>query len=219
VVAVFPSAFDEVLQDRQTIAAALGSVLVAFTGEHVNSPSLLICLYGPPLLHVDLDFVSVLDVGTRARGLAVLWERDDALARNLPSVRPSRRSPDLQWIEDRFWVWIHYAATKVARGELFEAIDALGFLRARVLGPLLLSARGYPAHGLRRVELAAPDELTILRETLAGHDAHACARALRTAVSLYQRLRASLVTPEFAFRAAAEREVVAYLTELPGGRA
>ncbi|MER7057532.1 MULTISPECIES: hypothetical protein [unclassified Streptomyces] len=35
--------------------------------------------------------------------------------------------PDLQWIEDRFWIWVHYGATKLGRGELFEVN---GFLAA-----------------------------------------------------------------------------------------
>ncbi|MBI2206762.1 MAG: hypothetical protein HYU41_23240 [Candidatus Rokubacteria bacterium] len=48
----------------------------------------------------------------------------------------------LQWIEDRFWVRMHYIAAKIARGELFEAIDGLVFVRSRVLGPLILSEAG-----------------------------------------------------------------------------
>ncbi len=38
-----------------------------------------------------------------------------------------------------------YVAVKIARGELFEAIDALEFVRARVLGPLILSRGGRTA--------------------------------------------------------------------------
>src|SRR5256885_4988237 len=62
----------------------------------------------------------------------------------------------VQWIEDRFWVWVHYIAVKIARGELFEAIDALEFVRARVLGPLILSEAGGQPNGVRRVEQTAP---------------------------------------------------------------
>jgi predicted nucleotidyltransferase len=64
VVAVEPEAQAAVLEDRRTIAGRLGEVLAAFTGEHVGEPRLLICLYGPPLLHVD-PFVSLADVGAR----------------------------------------------------------------------------------------------------------------------------------------------------------
>lgn len=44
--------------------------------------------------------------------------------------------PSLQWFEARAWIWLHYAATKLARGELYEAIGMLGFFREQVLGPL-----------------------------------------------------------------------------------
>ncbi len=35
------------------------------------------------------------------------------------------------------WIWLHYAATKLARGELYEAIGMLAFFREQVLGPLI----------------------------------------------------------------------------------
>ena len=43
---------------RQAFAARLGSLLAAFSGEHVGEPRLLICLFGPPLLHVDLKLIA-----------------------------------------------------------------------------------------------------------------------------------------------------------------
>src|SRR5689334_23471181 len=43
-----------VMTGRQSFAKSLGSLLAAFGGEHVGEPRLLICLFGPPLLHVDL---------------------------------------------------------------------------------------------------------------------------------------------------------------------
>ena len=47
-------------------------------------------------------------------------------------------TPDLQWMEDRFWVWVHYGALKIGRGELFETIDFISFLRQNVIGSLAL---------------------------------------------------------------------------------
>ena len=37
------------LATRREFAARLGTLLSAFTGEHVGEPRLLICLYGPQL--------------------------------------------------------------------------------------------------------------------------------------------------------------------------
>ncbi|NRS94850.1 hypothetical protein DFH40_002566 [Clostridium beijerinckii] len=47
------------MNERIKIAESLGTLLSAFTGEHVGEPRLLICLCEPELLHVDLKFVSI----------------------------------------------------------------------------------------------------------------------------------------------------------------
>jgi predicted nucleotidyltransferase len=49
--------YAQVLAERREIAGGLGNLLSAFTGEHVGEPRLLICLYGPELLHVDLKWI------------------------------------------------------------------------------------------------------------------------------------------------------------------
>ncbi len=53
VVVVDPLSYDEIMAQRIEFAGTLGHLLHAFTGEHVGEPRLLICLYGPELLHVD----------------------------------------------------------------------------------------------------------------------------------------------------------------------
>lgn len=50
------------------LAGTLGHLLHAFTGEHVGEPRLLICLYGPELLHVDLKFVTLEMLTQRVEG-------------------------------------------------------------------------------------------------------------------------------------------------------
>lgn len=49
--------YADVMASRMDFAEAIGNLISAFTGEHVGEPRLLICLYGPPLIHVDLKFV------------------------------------------------------------------------------------------------------------------------------------------------------------------
>ena len=65
VVAVEPMAFPEVMTQRKSLAASLGDLVASFTGEHVGEPRLLICLYAPGPLHVDLKFVALPDVNPR----------------------------------------------------------------------------------------------------------------------------------------------------------
>ena len=214
VVAVEPAAFDAVLRDRQSIAAALGPLLTAFTGEHVGEPRLLICLYGPPLLHVDLKFVALPDAAQRVDENVVLWEREGRLSAVLATARAAYPAPDLQWIEDRIWTWVHYMAGKIARGEFFDTLDGLGFVRARVLGPLLLQLHGAQPNGVRRVEARAPAHLDALRATVAEHDAASCERALRATVALYRELRERSATASLVRRSAAEAASLAYLDEV-----
>ena len=214
VVAVEARHLDEVMRDRSAIAASLGPLLAAFTGEHVGAPQLLICLYGPPLLHVDLKFIALDDAAKRVDENVVLWERDGRLAATLATANATYPAPDLQWIEDRFWVWVHYLAGKIARGELFETLDGLGYVRALVLGPLALQLAGAQPNGVRRVESAAPDSVDALRATIAGHDAASCSRALRASVALYRELRERHATATLERRSAAEAEALRFLDQV-----
>ncbi len=211
VIAVEPAWFELVLQERQALARALGPLLAAFTGEHVGEPRVLICLYGPPLLHVDLKFVSLADLAARVEDPAVLWERDGRLTQALRSSLARYPMPDLQWIEDRFWVWVHYAATKIGRGELFEAVDFLAFLRGQVLGPLALQSRKARPSGVRKLEFAAPDLAKQMELTLATYDRRSCLAALRASIALYQRWRDALADPELRLNPQAEAAALAYL--------
>src|SRR5690606_29682005 len=115
-----------------------------------------------PPLHVDFKFVGIGDFGTRVDGLHPLWEREGRLSAILADrpARPPRL--DLQWIEDRFWVWVHYGATKIARGELFEALGFLSFIRETVLGPLIQHEQGVLLQGTRRLESLAPERAEAL---------------------------------------------------------
>lgn len=206
-----PAEHAAALADAPAIAGAVGSLLACFTGEHVGEPRLLICLYGPePLLHCDLKLVTPEDLRVRVDEPMVLWEREgspvSAVLRESTARYPD---PDAQWIEDRFWVWIHYAAAKLRRGELLEVVDALGLLRQRVLGPLLLRERGLVPNGVRRVERDAPDAAALLADTIAIHDAADCWRALRRATEIYGAARDGGPPPEI--RASAERAALVYL--------
>ncbi|MCE2724605.1 MAG: nucleotidyltransferase domain-containing protein [bacterium] len=69
VIAVEPTDAEAVSVERHTIAAGLGPLVAAFTGEHVGEPRVLICLYdgdeGGSPLHVDLKFVSLPEIANR----------------------------------------------------------------------------------------------------------------------------------------------------------
>lgn len=184
-------AYDEVLAGRQAFAVRLGGLLAAFTGEHVGEPRLLICLYGPALLHVDLKFVTADDLDHRVERPAVLFARDpQSIGARLDRARIAWPERAPEWFEQRAWIWLHYAAAKLGRGELFEAIGMLAFFREQVLGPMLQRRAGRPMRGVRRLERHDPAGSTRLEATVATHDAAALRTAVLSAMDLYVELRA-----------------------------
>jgi predicted nucleotidyltransferase len=215
IIAVDPLHHAAVMADRQTLASRLGPLLASFTGEHVGEPRLLICLYGPPLLHVDLKFLAVQDAVTRVDDPVVLWERDGRLSGALSQGEARYPCPEFQWVEDRFWVWIHYAATKVGRGELLEAADFLSFLRSTVFGPLGKRQLGLRPVGVRRLETDAPQLAADLRRTIAAPERGSILAAIQVCVQLYRRLRSAERPIEK--RTKAEAAALEYLARIEEG--
>jgi hypothetical protein len=199
-------------------------MLKAFTGEHTGDPRLIICLYdtngaaGPSArnnpLHVDLKFVSLAEFQQRVEEPLVLFDRDGSLGRVMaahPAVPPADRS--IEWIDERYWTWIHYTAVKVMRGELFEGLSGLGWMRELVLGPLALRTNGHRdmrARGVRRIESWASQWTGALKPTIGEYDRRECLLALRACVDVYQQLRQELGGPEPGHNPA-EPAVIAYL--------
>jgi predicted nucleotidyltransferase len=215
VIAVEPGEYATVSAERKQIAASMGKLLASFTGEHVGEPRLLICLYEAPLMHVDLKFVSLEDVAARVEDPVILWERDGRFTAALRRDVARYPAPDLQWMEDRFWIWTHYCATKIGRGELFEALDFLSFLRTQVLGPLVLAGRGERPSGVRKMEMLAADFVARLEATVALYTRASCISALEASVRLYLELRA----PHLAALNCDERThatVMGYLARIAG---
>lgn len=156
IVVAEPDKHAEVLRERDEIARELGTCLAGFTGEHVGEPRVLIALYDEPLLHVDLKFVSLADVHVRVEEPAVLWERDGRVTAAITQGTGAYPKPNIAWIEERFWIWMHYGAQKIGRGEIFEAVDMINYLRSGVLAPLALQRAGARPQGGRRIECRGP---------------------------------------------------------------
>jgi len=183
-----PSEHAALMQHRTTLASQLGPLVAAFTGEHVGEPRLLICLYGPPALHVDIKVVTPADLASRTDDAVVLWDRCASIRRAVSTPKVGSGAPDAQWIEERFWVWVHYGALKIERGELQEALDFLSYLRVSVLGPLGLQRHGLKPYGVRRVE-NNPELAAQLASTVGGLERAALIAALENAINLYLGLR------------------------------
>lgn len=208
--------FESVMQDRMQLATAFGKLVSAFTGEHVGEHRLLICLYSPPLIHVDLKFVALKDFFDRIENPTIEWELDQVLTQIIASTTPRQLAPNYQWIEDRFWTWVHYGAVKIARGEIFESIGVLDFLRSAVIAPMAMDLQKGPVRGMRRIEQYLPDFAQRLEKTIPVYNAKSCVQALANAVDLYQELRTKAMCQgkNIKICEAAENEAITYLQQL-----
>lgn len=194
-------------------ALSLGNFISGFTGEHVGEPRVLICLYDDPLLHVDIKFVTLPEFEKRIENPVILFERDHRLSELYKRTIPHWRQPDLQWIEDRFWTWVHYVITKLGRGEYFECIDALGMIRAWVLAPLLQLKNGNVPRGLRKLEMQlAPTDLESLQSTIPSYSKTSIITAMENSIRIYRSLRASF-PKSIVLQNQAEEKAVRYFEE------
>lgn len=199
-------------------AKRFGHLLSGFTGEHVGEPRLLICLYDKPLLHVDIKFLTLDELQHRVETPVVLHDPSGQLKSVMEATAASYPQPDYQWIEDRFWTWVHYALLKIGRGEYMEAFDFFGFLRLVVLGPLLQVKNGNPPRGVRKVEAQLPPaELQQLMATLPAFTPPGLLDALQQAVNLYRHLRQALFPASVMRQHAAEARVMQYFEEVTTG--
>ncbi|MCL1138671.1 nucleotidyltransferase domain-containing protein [Shewanella pneumatophori] len=189
VIAVEPEYLNQVMLERLELVAKISGKVAAFTGEHVGEPRLIIALYEPHALHVDYKFVALPDAAQRVDDTQVLWQRGERLSAVLASAAFAYPQPEPQWIEDRFWTWVHYGTCKIARGEYFEATEFLSFLRSNVLSPLALQKQGLTPSGVRKIEQRLPDFAKQLSLTIVSPEKSSLIKALQQCIDLYLELR------------------------------
>jgi len=200
-------------------AKRLGNFLTGFTGEHVGEPRVLICLYDNPLLHVDIKFLTLDEFHTRIETPVILLDTDGQLQNALLQSKEKFPYPNYQWIEDRFWVWVHYMLLKIGRGEYVEAFDCFGMLRAVIFGPLLHIKNGNLPRGVRKVEtLLAEEDFKELNSTLPLYDKQSLIESLQNSVELYRKLRAELFSNNIVLQKETEQKVMIYFDEIKAGK-
>jgi hypothetical protein len=171
------------------LAAACGRVVAIFVADHLGIPTLTIVLFDD-LVHVDFDVVSVDRAAEHNAGLpaVVLWEREPISAA-LPGTYGPDFTADLRWMEARIWTWSWYIQSKVLRGELYEALDGLQYVRDQVLFRLLAFGRGDRPAGGRRAEAVVGEHADAFARTVPiALERAAFLEALRAEIDLYRRL-------------------------------
>lgn len=195
-------------------ASRFGKLLSAFTGEHVGERRLLICLYDEPLLHVDIKFITLDEFQDRIEDPIILLDREGAMQNVINNTKAEFPMPNYQWIEDRFWTWVHYGLLKIGRGEYFEALDFMGFLRMVVFGPLLHIKNKSLPRGVRKVEtVLSVSDFKSLKGTLSINEKESLLTSVSNAVALYKSLRLELFKDVISYNKA-ENVVVRYLEDL-----
>jgi len=196
-------------------ANRFGNLLNGFTGEHVGEKRLLICLYDNPLLHVDIKFLTPEELYVRVENPEIVWERDRALTDIIEKSEFEFPYPDYQWIEDRFWTWIHYVSTKIGRGELFEAHDAISFLRANVIAPLLQIKNNKLPKALRKIEfIISENDLLRLKNTVPEYNIRSTINCLEEIIQLYIDLRSEVFTNNVELKKNVQKISIQYFSKI-----
>jgi len=103
-----------------------------FDADHVKSN--FVIYFFKPNIHVDLNFYVEKDLPPPAGGPYVIaWDTSgkmEAWAEKTNRISPAK--PDWSHVvheDERFWAWIHYAASHAARGEYYDTVRFLKDLR------------------------------------------------------------------------------------------
>ena len=196
-------------------ANRFGKLLSSFTGEHVGETRLLICLYDDPLLHVDIKFITPEEFHQRVETPVVLLDKESQLQKILEQTESKFPYPDYQWIEDRFWIWVHYILTKIERGEFVEAFDCFGLLRGVIFGPLLHIKNGNLPRSVRKAEKQlSKEDLEQLKATLPAYSKKELLKALQNSVLLYYQLRVELFPKNIILQKGTENKVMQYFDKI-----
>jgi len=233
-VVVRDGAFDGVLAERDAVAEAVGSQLFAFDVDPVpgGSTDRIVVYEGPDGFPVKLDFMyleeSDLEPAPKWAGCAILRDRGGrvgaVVARSEGLAPPPPAPGALLGLNQEFWVRCWYVFGKIARGELWEALDGLHGIRSQALVPLLDRAAGRPHEGYRRLEgKLDPETASRMAATLSPLEPEALYAALRAEVGLFRDLRAAVfgrhgsAAPDPAPEDALEAEMDRRWAEREGG--
>ncbi len=128
----------------------IGDPITFFAATHLAAEDLLIFFteLNGIVVKIDVEIVVLADF-KRPPELTSLVDPDGIFSR-IAIREPSKFDADEANRRVAGWLW--YAYTKAARGELFEAVDALDTIRKLALVPLLLNRAGQVVEGYRRLE-------------------------------------------------------------------
>jgi predicted nucleotidyltransferase len=175
-----PSDMREAIKNEHArLREHVGEVVCDFPAIHLGDPNQLITFYREDYpVHVDYQYRIPHELAPAAinRYVAILLDKTGELQAWKDKCDSTEESctptqGQLQYFEERFWGWCVYTDGKIKRGELWEARDAMEYLRNNVLVRLAYFAEALRPEGNRRLENKFPKQiLDSLEATLqCGH--------------------------------------------------
>lgn len=103
---------------------------------------------------------------------------------------PSPSRETLEALHNKFWTWCWYVFGKIARGELWEALDGVHTIRSLVLVPVTVWDAGCPWEGYRRLESRLNDQVRArLANTVSTLDTVGLYTTLHAEIGLFRDLQ------------------------------
>lgn len=177
---------------------SLGRRLAQFPATHVGLPNLIVTFFesggvegNGAVVKVDCMMLPCAAFG-RLSGYSAVYDPGGILAG--PDDGHEGEGPDWQDLDQKFTGWCWYAFTKIARGELMEAADALDVMRRDVVVANLRRREGLKLEGYRWLEdrLSAGDLAALGKTYPGGIDRTGLMVALAAQIDLYRSLRGPL---------------------------
>lgn len=158
---------ESVVKDHEKLRSEVAKIATWFPAVHLNNPNQIIVFYEKRYpIHVDYEYKTPEELKPIAKGkdAFILLDKDGALDKwkAVCSETKENMSPTLerlQYFEDRFWAWCTYTDGKIKRGELWEARDAIEYIRSNVLNRLAYYVNDLGNEGNRRLERKFPKEM------------------------------------------------------------
>ena len=149
-----PEQLHVVQSAARTAIEELGSLITTFPASHLGLERLHIFFIeiDEQIVKVDVEVLLAKDFRP-PREIRALHDPEGIVAGATP-IQSALFDPELANRRVAGWLW--YAYGKIARGELFEGVDALDVLRKVALVPLMLHRHNATLEGYRRLE----DKLT-----------------------------------------------------------
>ena len=186
---------EQIKKDHETLRGQVGDIVSDFPATHLGDPNQFITFYQDSYpIHVDYQYRVKDELAPRKidKDVLILLDRSgelqewkDKCASVEESYSPTQEQ--LQYLEDRFWAWCIYTDSKIKRGELWAARDAIEYMRNNVLIRLVYYIHSLRSEGNRRIETKFPKEIpSLLESTLQkGHSQKDYGNALLALANCY----------------------------------